>query len=945
MNYRKLSARARMFLTLTSLSVFAGSAAFAADDTLEEVVITGSLIPQSRSQVETAKPVTVISGDDLQHRGFTDVADALQQSSLATGSIQNGQFSAGFTPGAKVLSLFGLSPGYTKVLIDGQPVADYPALYNGSDVVTSVSGIPIELVDRIDVLPGGQSSIYGSDAIAGVINVIMKKELEGPFVDLRYGFTSDGGGNSRRIALGDSFKIGGLKIMVGGQYEEVDPIWGYQRPLTNQYFANGTSPQTAERDSLLYGYYGYENTDGTFGNYYFADPANCANLTSQFRGTETLQFRAGHGTYCGTTAQGFYSVSDGDSNSELYTNITNDLTDNVQLYANVLWNHDVTSFSNGGYFYETSFQPAVYGYFLDPNITGTGADATDYLNLQHIFSPEEQGGLSNSMSYATTNAIRANAGVKGSFGSSKWTYDAGFLYSQQRLNQADHQLTSAGFDSFFGRFMGDPTFDPINETNIFTPNYALFYSPVTPAQYASYSAYSHAFSYTEDSEGRVQLTNSALFPLPGGPAGLALVAETGNQGWRLTPDPGINAGEFFGPAEQTPSAGHRSRIAGTAELRLPLLTMLTLDASGRYDKYSVQEDTVSKATYDLSLEFRPIAQLLGRAHYGTAFKAPSLSDEFQGLSGAFTGAPDYRTCYEVYGITPDNINSCLYDNVSVETTSSGNRALKPITAKVWGYGLVWSPATQLSVNADYFHWGISNEVSQPNVDQVLLEDYQCNAGLLNINSPTCQQVESQITRDSVGALVSVSTPKVNVATENINAVVAGFNYRVRVGAAGEFDFEGSWSDMIQHKYRQLPGDALLNLLTDAVNSQEFKSKVNGSVTWSKGDFGTTLYVNRFGATPNFVAVVNGYGFPGAKKLASWTLYNLSARYQVMPQLELSAYVDNLFNKMPPTDNSYPGSAGDTGGAANTATGAAYDIFDYTNYGRSFFIEANYHFRK
>ena len=83
------------------------------------------------------------------------------------------------------MSLFGLSPSYTKYLIDGRPIANYPALYNGTDVITSLSGIPTTLIDSIDILPGGQSSIYGSDAIAGVINIKLKKKMEGFEVDGR----------------------------------------------------------------------------------------------------------------------------------------------------------------------------------------------------------------------------------------------------------------------------------------------------------------------------------------------------------------------------------------------------------------------------------------------------------------------------------------------------------------------------------------------------------------------------------------------------------------------------------------------------------------------------------------------------------------------------------------------------------------------------------------
>ena len=116
------------------------SAEVSADRELEEVVITGSLIPGMHEV--TAVPTTIISADDLVNKGYVSLADALQQQVYSTGSVQGAQFSNGFTPGAQTLSLFGLSPSYVKYLIDGRPMADYPALYNGTDVITNISGIP-----------------------------------------------------------------------------------------------------------------------------------------------------------------------------------------------------------------------------------------------------------------------------------------------------------------------------------------------------------------------------------------------------------------------------------------------------------------------------------------------------------------------------------------------------------------------------------------------------------------------------------------------------------------------------------------------------------------------------------------------------------------------------------------------------------------------------------
>ncbi|WP_368737091.1 TonB-dependent receptor, partial [Klebsiella pneumoniae] len=90
-------------------------------------------------------------------------------------------------------------------------------------------------------LPGGQSSLYGSDAIAGVINIVLKKHIDAPVVDVRFGWHKDGGGASRRISVADSFSAGNFNLLVGAQFESTNPIWGFDRDITSQYFTKGTS--------------------------------------------------------------------------------------------------------------------------------------------------------------------------------------------------------------------------------------------------------------------------------------------------------------------------------------------------------------------------------------------------------------------------------------------------------------------------------------------------------------------------------------------------------------------------------------------------------------------------------------------------------------------------------------------------------------------------------
>jgi outer membrane receptor protein involved in Fe transport len=892
------------------------SAEVSADQPIEEIVITGSLIPHVREV--TAVPTTVISSDDLLNKGYVSVADALQQQVYSTGSVQGAQFSGGFTPGVETLSLFGLSPSYVKYLIDGRPMADYPALYNGTDVVTNLSGIPEDLVDHIDILPGGQSSLYGSDAIAGVVNVIMKKNLEEPVFTARLGGYKDGGGTDRRVTAAAGHTFGAVNVMGGIEYEKIDPIWGYQRDLTKSYYNAGTGPAVAERDWLVYSPF----TDPTL--YYFMDPNNCANVSSQFGGSVAVQTRADHGQYCGTTTSGYNTIGNSTESTQGYVRATADLSPALQLYADALLDHETAKFSVGSLFWDTTDYKD--GVIYDPNLD-------DFVGLQHIFTPEEAGGVGNTLNSAITDAWRATLGAQGELGHSHWTYDLGFMYAEQKLTEDTHVMLAGPTDAYFNAILGpDLGPDPYGfGDSTRTPNYAQFYVPISQAQYASMSTVARSRSRTEDSMLRGQLTNSALFQLPGGPAGIALVAEVGNQDWNYTPDPGYFNGDIWGYTAVA-GDGHRSRYALTGELRLPFDQWWTLTGSTRYDSFHVSGSNVASTTYNLGLELRPVSSWLLRGRIGTAFKAPTLADEFQGQSGYFAQVNDYYLCQK-QGYTGSNISNCPDAGIFVFGTTSGNTNLKPITANVSSIGTVWAPTNRLSISLDYLHWNISNEVNQQSSDQLLITENQCRQGTLSSSSPTCVAALAQVVRDSFGDIVSISTPKINVSNETVNAFVAEGRYGMNLGAYGRLEFQAAWTDMLTHTNRVYPGDPTRDALSDPTWSQEFKSKINGSVTWDIHNWSSTVYLDRHGASPNYVATLQGgYSNPGAGTLPPWTITNLTTRYQWSHQLELTLSVLNVFDKMPPEDHTYPGT-----------TSSPYNIFNYNVYGRSYYAQLSYRF--
>jgi iron complex outermembrane recepter protein len=902
------------------------------DDTLDEVVVTGSLIPQQRA--ETSTPVTVITAEDIQEKGFETVAEALQHSSFATGAVQGPQFVNGFTPGVQTLSLFGLSPSYTKFLIDGRPIADYPALYNGSVAVNSITGIPTMMVDHIDILPGAQSSIYGSDAIAGVVNIVLKKKAEGFEADVRYGWTKDGGGTDKRLALSDGFNVGPVNVVVGAQYEKTDPIWGYQRSLTSQYNANGTSPQTAERDFLVLGNFGpagFPNGDGS-NAYYFEDPANCANVAGLFGNGIAKQFRPGSGNYCGTTKAGFNTLNNGSESTQGYLHASWDLNEHLQVFSDLLIDHEWTQYSSGTDFWSNSLNtaPAAFVNYFDPRLGVQG----DYVAaLQRIIAPDETGGLSNEMNKNTTNSIRATIGAAGTLALG-FSYTADFTYTENKLTEALYTSLSGPINAYFANIMGPDLGPDPNGFGLetFEPNYAAFYQPITAAQYASFNGVLSSYSRTEESLARVVITNPKLFPLPGGSAGIALVGEGGGQGWNYSPDPNFldgGASLFTSVA----GSGHRSRYATTVEVKLPVVKMLTFDLSTRYDDYKVLGQSVDKATYNIGVEFRPHPTILLRARYGTAFKAPTLADEFQGKSGFFQSVTDYYSC-ALLGFDVAHIGGCPLLPSQVFGTTEGNPQLKPITAKVGDVGLAWTPLDRFTFTADFIRWNILNEIQEQPDDQLLREESACRLGQLDISSPTCVAALTQVQRDQFGNLTTVDTPKVNVAQETLNVLTMGLNYTLVTGVAGSYTVEASYSDIFKHTFTQFAGDPVEDLVNDPFFSTDFKTKENLSLTWQFHNLGVTGYVERYGRTPNFVATesAQGYAVPGAARLGVWTLANFSARYQIIDGLTISGNIVNAFNKMPPVDSSYPGTSN-----------APYNIFNYNPYGRSYFIEANYKF--
>ena len=886
-------------------------------ETLDKITVTGSLIPQV--QVETATPITSITAQDIQKQGFKDVYEVLRSQPLATGAVQDSQFSGGFTSAAKPISLLGLDPGFTLVLIDGRPMADYPLLYNGQSNFVDLASVPTAMVERIDIAPGNQSSIYGSSAIAGVVNIILKKRLDGTELSFRMGSYDGGGGGNQRFQLTSGHSWDKLDLTAGLQLSNQDPIYGFNR---KDFDSTNDNPDVAAR----YGSRTFVHNSSS-GAYIDPGAAACAPLAGLFGGTTFYDTRPGRGNYCGSRYEpGYSTILNKERSASGYANLNYALNDSTDIYATLLMNRTKNESNSGSRFWQPSLDTS--GYIFN-NLTG------DLESYQRIFSPEETGDVDFNNERQTADSYNVAIGIKGALGQSNWDYNAYYARSEYHIDSRQWWPLKDKMEDFFREHFLGPQLGDYYGYPIYEPNDAGFYQALTPEQYRSFQGEIRTKSKTWTQNVNLQFTNTSLFTLPAGDVGFAGVLQAGQQSWSNPTDTRVVTDQFWG-LSGTQGKGKRDNWAAAVELRVPIFSKLTASLSGRYDDYKNDGGgSDSRATWKAALEYRPIDSLLFRGNYATAFKSPDMSYVFAGDSGFYTFVPDYYRCATEQPGVP--IAQCTLNDEQVRGSRSGNGDLKSITAKSWGGGVVWSPNSSFTVSADYYRIKIDNKVADLDLDLLLRNESACRQGQLDANSPTCVDALQRIGRAGANApqpnqLNTVAVNPINVAKEDVSGVTANLDYRWATDSWGSFMLGARYNVTLKHESQQYPEDPVIDLLRNPYYSSEFKNIFSGTLGWQMGDWTTTLYGIRYGRTPNFAAqdTTDGYAADDAGKVKAWTTFNLTVDYAVTDDVSLSLTANNLTAERPPRDRTY-------------TTYPYYNIFNYNGYGRSYMLEMNWRF--
>ncbi|MEJ1964469.1 MAG: TonB-dependent receptor [Gammaproteobacteria bacterium] len=601
---------------------------------VEEIVVVGSRLAQPKDG--GAAPVTIFDRDKIDALGVASIADVLNylpQQSFSLPEWQN-------PGGARRVQLRGLASGTTLILINGRRVV--PGAVGSASNYFDLNTIPLAAVERIEVLADSASAVYGADAVGGVVNIVLKSNIERPVLDLTYG-TAEGGAAERRASL----SVGGHTARAHGSilwdYFKRDPLLGSDRD------------RTSNADFTRFGGIDRRATTADPGNICSVDgsnlpglPAPCAAVPAGSTGVgltpASFLATAGHRNL--DTPRRYAALVPESRRYSLMASGTYDLTDRIAAFGEFIYS-DRTDTLLG--------QP--------PSVSGGLVPATNPFNPFGVAVRADflLTGLPETSGPGHETATRTVAGLKGAFGS--WAWELSLLDSR-----SNGEYANAGTIDAARLSAALAASAPSLALNVFEDGRGG-----SAALLSSLVAVPLKTTYASDSVQAGGFVRGDLFTLPAG-----ALQVVGGAEWRHE---AIGASSPTTGLDLTTDEAKRDSSSAYAEARVPLIggggvpliREVVLTLAGRYDNYS-DFGNVFNAQY--GAEWRPVSTLLIRASHGDAYRAPGLTDLFKPQQGPFPGTTlDPRRGYQSF---------------TAVSTVGGNPNLDPETSSSSTIGMVWT---------------------------------------------------------------------------------------------------------------------------------------------------------------------------------------------------------------------------------------------------------------
>ncbi len=840
---------------------------------LDEVVITGTLI---RGAPANTSPVLQFDRKAIDEQGHATVADMLAHlpqnfggAATASSAVLGSDGRGTNDLAASGVNLRGLGAAATLVLVNGRRLAGVGTKGDFADA----SAIPTAIVDRVDVLLDGASALYGSDAVGGVVNVVLKRRLDGAETRLRMGTSTEGGGEELQASqtFGASWASGDLVLAY--EYGKRWGLRGDERAIT------------ASADLRPFG--------GTDRRGFFAHPGNILVFNSASgayasawaipggqsgAGLRPTDFIAG-ATNLGDPRQGG-DVLPSEDRHNLYASVTQDVGERLRVLADVRYNRRDNQIARPAplaIFTVTRANP----FFVSPN--GSTSHAVGYSFADEVGASQSDG-RAESLGVSIGGEIDLGRGWRGDI--------YGALAMERGRRDTERLVNSRFLNEALGAIADDPAtpyraavdgyFNPFGAFGANGPGVLGFIA----SGYTRGRTFSQVLTFDAKADG-------PLWTLPAGPLKAAIGVQAREERFKQSAtnlissaNPSRTGGLTFKRQVEAAFLEIRAPLIGP-DANLPFVHTLEVSAAGRIENYG---DFGRTENPKLGVLYAPIADLKLRASYGTSFRAPNMPElyQLQSSSPVLVGPAGAQALILLH--------------------TGGNRDLQAESARSWSLGFDYAPQALpgLRLSATWFDVKFKDQIGQPVAGDT------ANALLNPAYSPFVTRIipgdADQIAR--VKAIMAIST-NANITLfppEAYRAIVdarfvntgevqvrgldlqAGYSWQAGENA---FDLDGSVSYLADFKRRFTPSAAPVQQLDTANQPVDLRARI--SAAWSRGPYGLSAALN----------YVDDHHSETGRKIAAWTPVDLQARWTPaeddapLAGVTLALSVQNAFDEDPP----------------------------------------------
>jgi iron complex outermembrane recepter protein len=802
------------------------------------IVVTGSRI--RRDPLDQDQPVVFVDRADMDRTGLISAAEILQRLPSSGGALNSrfnnsGNFGnppdgGGVGAGAAEVDLRYLGSRRTLVLVDGLRYVN-AASASGVPGSVDLNSIPESIIERIEVLQGGASAVYGSDAIAGVINIITRRQQNDLRVSAQLGVFDEGDGFTQnyQISWGTGTEDDTTRIVVGANYVKQEEVSSADREISLF-----PTPGATACDGAC--------SSGTPNGRFIINAAGDVTLIAPVLGrAPTLaDYRPFASPADRFNFAPFNFIQVPVERYGAFINVTQEFGATTQFNLHVLYNRR-----------NSSNQAAHLPLFVGPD-AGNGnlldtivIDATNPFNPFGTLGPGTYAFIGRRV---VENGPRrydqqvdtwyAAATLDGSFEmlGHEWNWDLNGVYGRNRADQQVHGNINA---QNLARALGPAAActAPCTPFNIFGGA-----GSITQAM-LDYVAFTQRDSSRQTLWDFSANMTGGLFDLPGGPASIAIGVQHRELSGRFDPDPIVAAG-LGSDIPALPTSGGYNVDEAYAELRLPLLRdtagfhRLELTGAARYSDYSTSGSTT---TFSAGINWEPIEDLLFRGSWAEGFRAPSIGELF-GTPSRF----DQEVQDPCSGLVPPPAN-CLAEgvppggttqlNAQLPVVTGGNPDLDPETSESWGVGMVWRPSflPRFSIEANYYNIKVDGAIAAIDAGTLL---GRCFA---TADQLSCDAID----RSASGQVIQIRGLLQNIASIETDGIDLTLNLRTGETGAGTFNFY--WTNTWLFNYHvTVPATNGFTLIeregTEQGNpDQAFpKYKSTGIIDWTLGQFGASL---------------------------------------------------------------------------------------------------------